>query len=339
MMTLRRTVGALVVLASLVLSGCTPATPVWSKRGGPPRVVVTIPPLDNFVRNVGGDHIAVVSLCTDKGPHHYEYAPQDALLLREADLFFAIGLTLDDSFADPAQVASHNPRLRYVKLGERLPENLLITEEHEEPKGKEEHKHAGHEGHEGHHHGAFDPHVWLGIPQCVQMVETIRDELKKVDSAHADDYDRNAAGYVESLKKLQSHGKEVLKDKKDRKIISFHESLRYFAKSFDIHIVDSIERAPGEEPTPAHLAELVKRCKEEKVRVIAVEPQYQKGTSADTLKKELRKEGVEADLVVIDPLETADKKELTDDGRELKDKKWYEMKMRQNLDALAKQLP
>ena len=45
-------------------------------------------------------------------------------------------------------------------------------------------------------------------------------------------------------------GEKVLKDKKDRRIISFHESLGYFAKEFDITIVDVIEEGPGQEPGP-----------------------------------------------------------------------------------------
>ncbi|HEY7423138.1 MAG TPA: metal ABC transporter substrate-binding protein, partial [Gemmataceae bacterium] len=233
-MTKRRTMETVVVLAAVVLGsgwlGCARSTPLWQNRGGPPRVVVTIPALDSFVRNVGGDHIGLVCLCTTKGPHHYEYTPDDANLLRDADLFFAIGLTLDDKFANPIQRESHNARLRYVTLGERLPKELLRKgEEHEH--GKEE---AKHEHEHEHEHGEYDPHIWLGIPQAIAMVEIIRDELKKVDPTHQADYDKNAADYIETLQKLHADGKAKLKDKKNRKIIAFHESLGYFADSFDL---------------------------------------------------------------------------------------------------------
>jgi zinc transport system substrate-binding protein len=343
-MTKRRMAAVVGILAAIVLgsgfSGCARSTPLWQKRGGPPRVVVTIPALDSFVRNVGGDHVALVCLCTTKGPHHYEYTPDDAILMRDADLFFAIGLTLDEKFADPIQRESHNARLRYVELGERLPKELLRKgEEHEHEHGKEEAKHE--HAHE-HEHGEYDPHVWLGIPQAIAMVEVIRDELKKVDSdpAHQADYDKNAAAYIETLKKLHADGKAKLKDKKNRKIIAFHESLGYFADSFDLKIVDAIEMAPGQEASPTHLAKLVKKCKDEDVRVIAVEPQYQQGSSAKVLKEEVNnqvKKNIE--FAVVDPLETADAKDLSEDGKELKSKDWYEKKMRENLDELAKKLP
>lgn len=325
-----------VVLAAIVLgsglSGCARSTPLWLKRGGPPRVVVTIPALDSFVRNVGGEHVGLVCLCTTKGPHHYEYLPDDAILLRDADLFFAIGLTLDDKFADPIQTESHNARLRYVKLGERLPKNLLRKGEEHEEEGKHEHEHE-----HDHEHGEHDPHVWLGIPQAVAMIEVIRDELKNVDgdAAHQADYDKNAAAYIDKLKKLHEDGKAQFKDKKNRNLIAFHESLGYFADSFDLKIIDAIEMAPGQEASPTHLAKLVKKCKDEDVHVIAVEPQYQQGSSAKVLKDEMKN----VEFAVVDPLETASEQDLSDDGKELKSKVWYEKKMQQNLDELAKKLP
>ena len=309
-MTKRHMVGACLVVVAMALvsalPGCSRSTPVWNNRGGPPRVVVTIPALDNFVRNVGGDHVAVVCLCTTQGPHHYQYNAEDAMLLRQADLFFAIGLQLDEKFAEPIQIESHNAHLQYVKLGERLPKKLLLPmrEEHEHGKEEEGHEH----GHE-HEHGANDPHVWLGIEQAKAMVEIIRDELKKADPNHEADYDKNATSYLEKLDKLHSYGKKQLKDKKNRKIIAFHESLGYFAKSFDLNIVDVIEVTPGSESAQPHLVNLAKKCKEENVQVIAVEPQYSQETSAKLLKE--HNKGIE--FVVVDPLETADKKDSQGD--------------------------
>jgi ABC-type Zn uptake system ZnuABC Zn-binding protein ZnuA len=331
-------IGIVAVLALAgFLASCTKSPPAWRERGGPPRVVVTIPALDNFVRNVGGDHVGVVCLCTTQGPHHYEYNTQDAMLLREADLFFAIGLKLDDKFADPIQRESHNPRLQYVKLGEsKRMEKLLLHLKEEHEHGKEEHDHA----HE-HEHGEHDPHIWLGIPQAIVLVELIRDELKKADPNHEADYDKNAENYIKKLNKLLADGKGQLKEKKNRKIIAFHESLAYFAKSFDIDIVDVVEVMPGSEASQAHMVKLARECLDKDVRVIAVEPQYPRDTSAKLLQKEVKEKQKDKDIafVAIDPLETVDKEDLKGDGKELKSPEWYDKKMRQNLDNLAKALP
>jgi ABC-type Zn uptake system ZnuABC Zn-binding protein ZnuA len=219
--------------------------------------------------------------------------------------------------------------LQYVRIGDRLPKNLLRANEEKHEHGEKE------EGHD-HEHGEYDPHIWLGIPQAIGMVEVIRDELKKLDPDHAGDFDKNADAYIKKLKKLQTEGQEKLKDKKNRKLIAFHESLGYFAKSFDLDIVDVLEVTPGSEPSPAHMVQVAKKCKEHDVHVIAVEPQYPVVSSAKVLEQQVKN----IQFVIVDPLETAEnKKDLKDDEKELKSADWYERKMRQNLDALAKGLP
>src|SRR5271166_6586126 len=105
--------------------GCAVQDEAW-KGAASPRVVVTIPPLASFVKGVGGEHVTVHSLCTNQGPHQYDYSVSDLRYFRRADLFFANGLTLDEAFADRLDKNSGNARLRYVKLGDRLPRDLLL---------------------------------------------------------------------------------------------------------------------------------------------------------------------------------------------------------------------
>jgi ABC-type Zn uptake system ZnuABC Zn-binding protein ZnuA len=336
-----------VLVAALVVAGCGTPPAAWADANAP-HVVVTIPPLQSFVQNVAGKHAEVKCLCTEKGPHHYEYDVQDTLAFRDADLFFAIGLVLDEAFADKLAPHARRAQFRYVKLGERLPADLKLKshDDDEDDKGhdkkdadhdkkdkdhdhKDKDAHGQAHGHD-HEHGEIDPHVWLGIPQAKAMVEVIRDELKRVDPSHAADYDANAKKYAEALDTLLSDGRAQLKGKKNRKVISFHESLAYFAKSFDVDIADTIETGPGFEPGPGRLKRLVELCKKDDIRVLAVEPQYSKTTSAATLERELQGK---LRPVEIDPLETAT------DAKDLKDPKWYEAKMRRNIQDLAGALP
>lgn len=333
MMT-RRKVTAVLLVAALAgaagLGGCARIDDPWKEQSGKPRIVVTFAPLYSFVRGVAGDRAAVLCLCTEQGPHHYEASAGDALKLQKADIFFANGLGLDDKFADAIQAQSHNPNLRYVKLGDRLPRDLKIPEGHEEGDKHEGGKEEGH-----HHEGEYDPHVWLGIPQAIGMVEVMRDELKKIDADHAKDYDDNARRYIDSLKALLAEGRKALAGKKDRNLVSFHDSLSYFAdeKSFGLTIVDAIELAPGDEVTGVRLRDLIAKCIKEKVHVIAVEPQYPDNTSAEKLRQELAKK-MKVAKVIVDPLETGTMQELRKLGA-----KWYERKMRENVDNLAKSLP
>jgi zinc transport system substrate-binding protein len=186
-------------------------------------------------------------------------------------------------------------------------------------------------GHHHHHHGGSDPHVWLGIPEAIALTQCIRDELVKADPEHRGNYEKRAADYILKLEKLGADGKKALADKKDRNIVAFHDSLQYFARSFGLKVVASIEGLAGQEPDPGRFKDLLKACQRDNVRVIAVEPQYPRNTAAKSLLTELKAKGV-PDVVFaeVDPLETAEPDQLKPD--------YYEKKMRENIENLAKAL-
>ena len=259
----RRLAAALVLVLGVALvtlvgiPGCTPATDPWEGETGTPRVVVTIAPLYSFVKGVMGKQGSVKCLCTTTGPHHRLADPRDARLLHKADAIFSVGLELDERFTDSLVLVARRKDLPYVKLGEKLPKEMLRELTHDEDEHDAKHKHAA--GHH-HEHGSEDPHVWLGVPEAIAMVEVIRKELVGMDEAHKDDYNKNAEKYTAALKKLQADGLAMLKDKKVKRIVSFHDALGYFARTFDLNIAGVIEQGPGDEPTPGRLAELVKLC-------------------------------------------------------------------------------
>jgi zinc transport system substrate-binding protein len=143
-------------------------------------------------------------------------------------------------------------------------------------------------------------------------------------------YGDNAKAFIEKLTNLHAEGKALLKDKKNRTILPFHGSLAYFAKSFDLKLVDPIQDVPGQEPTARQLEKIVDNCVKHNVRVIAVEPQYGAGSSARVIVDALKQKGLDPVVIVIDPLETCPDGEMSRD--------WYERKMRANLEALAKAL-
>jgi ABC-type Zn uptake system ZnuABC Zn-binding protein ZnuA len=297
-----------------------------------PKVLASFPPVYCFALNVAGDDAHVQTLLTTTGPHDYQPSSRDNLKLRRADLFFINGLALDEKFAEQLQSNSDNPNLPLIELGERVPNKIALGHEKEE---KEEGARRGSPdpADHHHHHGAFDPHVWLGIPEAIVMVEAIRDELKAIDPDHAAGYDKRAADYVAKLKQLQADGQDALRDVKpaQRKLIAFHDSLRYFARSFGVEIAGVMEVRPGVPPDPHQFKQLVETCRKDDIRVIAVEPQY----SADAAKRLIEGTGMKDMRVIeIDPMETAlaeDFDAAHEHGRDL-----YERKMKANIDQLRR---
>ncbi len=313
----RLLVASLLAAAALLpLAGCGGRSDPWAGATGP-KVVATFAPIACFARNVAGPDATVKTVLTTQGPHSAETPLAQAVLLKKADLFFSNGLGLDDKIVEKLKLAGGGPTLKVVDLGVKIARKDL-----------EEMAHDHDAGHDHKHTHAKDPHVWLGLDHATTFVTGIRDELKQIDPAHAADYDRRTADYAATLAQVKADGVALLKDKKERSFVSFHESLTYFAKSFELEIAAVLEKTPGQEPTPAELQKIISQCLEEKVRVIAVEPQYSSQSSAKYLLQALKDKGLaDVVLVEIDPCETADPADLTPG--------WYEAKMRANLSALA----
>ena len=307
-------------VTTAVLIGCSSEQTGWPDKPGL-KVVASFPPIACFAMNVAGPEGTVKAASTSQGVHHFDPKLSEIRLVSHADLLLINGLGLDERPTEKMQKGSGNKRIKIVPLGNRIDEKLL-------EEGTCDHDHDGGEAHHDHGH---DPHVWMGINHAITMVQGIAETYKEHDTGKAAEYDQRAKLYTEKLLKLQSEGLEVLKDKKDRKILAFHSSLTYFAKTFNIKIADVIQQSPGREPTGKQLEALVAACVVNKVRVIAVEPQYSGQNAAKRILEELKRRGVEDPVMIeLDPLETADEKDLNAE--------WYEVKMRANIQALAKVL-
>jgi ABC-type Zn uptake system ZnuABC Zn-binding protein ZnuA len=319
----RRT-GFLAALGSalfmFLFPGCSSRDDVWPKDHSGPKVVVSFAPLYCFAVNVAGEDAVVRNMMTTSGPHHFNPTDRDARLLQRADVFLINGLELEGDKPATLAKSSGNKALKVVDLGALIPAEKLLE-------GSCHHDHGDGAPHV---HGK-DPHVWLSPDYAILQVQGIRDALKAADPAHAAGYDQRAAAYIEKLQQLKEHGVSQFSNKTDRKIVTFHDSMTYFARTFDINIVGVVQKNPGSEPNGKDLAELIGLCADAKnpVRVITVEPQYSTSSSANEVVKELRHRNVpDPVLVEFDPLETVTPGELTPE--------WYVSRMRANIEALAR---
>ncbi len=319
-----RVAPALVVLLAITLTflGCKPKTvgPEWT---GEVKVAVSFPALYCFAANVVGDVGTVKSVKSTQGAHGSEVTAQDREMVETADVLFINGLGLDDTFAKNLTKTTANSRLTVIDVGGQMGDKYLL---HSDGCAC---KHDG-DDHD-HHHGDHDPHVWLGPDQAKRMVEVIRKELSAKYPAHAATFTKNAEAYSEKLVALKAEGQDKLKatQKGERKIVTVHGSMNYFASAFDLTVAGVVQTTPGKEPTDKELKELIEACKKEKVRVIAAEPQFSTRGAVKTLTDELTRAGIANPVVIeLDPLETATRDELKPD--------WYEAKMRANIAAAAK---
>ncbi len=310
------------LLPSLLLPftflSCRKADPIWPEQGKL-RVLVSFPPLYCFAKNVAGDDADVRCLLTTKGPHDYNPDHKDIQMARGADLVLINGLELDEFVI---KLAGKNED-KIVKIAEAIPQKQRLAMK----EGGLVH------GDHVHPHGDHDPHVWLGPAQAKVMVERIAAELSARDLGNKKGYQERAQAYLQKLDQLQKDGAAAFKNKKNRRFITTHESLGYFAQAFDLEIVGSIQPQAGVEGNVKEITKLMELCKAKQVAVIAVEPQYSKGP-AQYLRQLLGNLGVTVQLVEVDPLETVP----TTDNNGNPDPDFYLQQMRRNIDDLAKAL-
>ena len=309
----------LIVGLCLACVGCpsSSTSDAWPP-GDKPKVLVSFPPLHSFATNVAGDDAVVKCFLTTTGPHAESDPPVDRIqLAAKADVFFINGLGLEGALPDKIQRKTTNRGWKVVDLGGQLDPRTLLEGvcHHEHKDGKHDHDHG------------TDPHVWLDVRKVKIMVNGIRDELKARDPSHAAGYDQRAAAYGERLDLLREYGLGLFKDLKQKKLISFHDSLRYFADCYGLEIAEAIQVDPGVEPSAEKMKQIVELCLKDHITAIAVEPQFPTNTSAKAILNALHQKDLQARFVEIDPLETAPE---TDLGPEL-----YEKKIRDNLKNLA----
>jgi len=303
----------------LAVTSCSnPPEEIWPVNKAP-RILTSFAPIQCFALNVAGDDAAVKVILSTEGAHHGgDPSAHQLRLAAKADVLYFVGIGLDDNIASKVKMSASNPKLSLVALGKSIdPKCLLEGECHHQHKPGEVHEHG------------LDPHVWLSPKHAITMVEAIRDELKRIDPAHAAGYESRADAYISKLKKLESEGVAMLSGKKDRKILTHHDSLQYFARDFGLEIVSYIQTSEVE-PGADELKDILDAAKKNSVRVIAVEPQFSRNSAASVIKAGLEKEKINAVFVPVDTLEAADEADLTAD--------FYERKMRENLENLAKAL-
>ncbi|MCS7241919.1 metal ABC transporter substrate-binding protein [Candidatus Caldatribacterium sp.] len=216
-------------------------------------VAASIPPLCNLIAEVGKERVNVLQLIPNGvNPHTYEPTPLDAAKTAQAEAFFLVGLGFDTYLEKVIKAVKGNEApIFYVSVGL----NLLGDE------------------HESHHSGA-NPHVWLSLRNAQVILATIAQSLATLDPQGKAFYEENARKYAQVLADLDSRFAKAIASLPSCSFVATHNSLSYLARDYGLLEVGVLEKAPGYEPTPQELTELVALMRKRNVRVIVVEPQF-----------------------------------------------------------------
>jgi zinc/manganese transport system substrate-binding protein len=254
----------LVALTSLlVLTGCGQAA---GEEDGL-QVVATTSIWGDVVTNIVGDD-ANVEVLIPVGADAHDFEPTSAQIaaLQEADLVIANGLGLEEPMEDILESAAADGANIYEVAPDLDP--LPLSEEESEDDHGEDH---GEE--DSHDHEGDDPHVWFDPLRMATAAELIAERLAEIDSSI--DWQTRASDYAAELVRTDEEITQIVAaiDPEDRKIVTNHEALGYFASRYGFDVIGVV--IPGgstlADPSSADLAALVEEIEHEGVETIFAE--------------------------------------------------------------------
>ena len=261
-----------------------------------PNVAADIAPVHSLVSRVM-DGIGAPKLGVQSGasPHGYRLRPSEAKALQDADLVFWMGeeLTpwLDGALKTLASKAS---------ITTLMDQEGVILHDFRESVLFEAHDHSDHDDEKDHDdhddHGGHDPHSWLSPENAKLWLNIIASKLSVSDPENAATYFMNAAAGQTEIEEMITEVSATLKPVQGGKFVVFHDAYQYFENDFDFYASGAISMSDASDPSPARIAKIQKRIRDEGIQCVLAEPQFKRGLVATVM------EGSEATASVIDPL-------------------------------------
>ncbi|MBS4241671.1 metal ABC transporter solute-binding protein, Zn/Mn family [Campylobacter vulpis] len=230
-----------------------------------PVASVSIAPQEFFVKKIAGDSVEINTLLPQNSDEHtFEFKTSHLSKLEKSDLYFTMGLEFEKVFLD--KFKRNFPNLSIVNTQKNI-HFLEFEEEHE---------------HHDHDH-AKDIHTWLDPILVKTLATNIATALKEKYPQNAKMYENNLQNFHKELEDLNLQINEELKGVKNRKFIVYHPSWAYFAKRYRLEQIP-VEIA-GKEPKISDLKRIIKKAREENIKVIFVQPGFPEN-AAKVLAKE-----------------------------------------------------
>ncbi len=224
------------------------------------KVVASSSDLASIVKEVGGDKVDVSSIGQGKSNLHFiEMLPSYMLKVSQADVYFKVGLALDQWAAGIID-GSRNDKIVVVDCSTGI--DVL-----EKPTGKVD-------ASMGDVHPDGNPHYWLDPRNGKIIAQNVAGGLSQADPSNAAVYKSNADTFGKRLDSAWQIWSSRAAAFKGTPVISYHSTWAYFANAFGIDVVGFIEPKPGIEPTASHTAELIDIMKKRNVKVIFREPYF-----------------------------------------------------------------
>jgi len=257
-MPVRKAVLSLFLLL-LTFLGCTSTPP-----GGDGIVVtVSIFPLADVVRNIGGERVRVrVLIPPGASPHLFEPAPEAFRHFSETQLFVMVGAGLE-FWAEKLIAATASEDLLVIRAADGVP---LIQ--------MGGHQHGGGSRPGGDDTELGNPHLWLDPVVVRDVARRVGQTLMRLDPEHAGEYRHRLTAYEQQLERLDESIRSAVSQFRTKEYVAFHPAWSYFSRRYGLHEVGVIQRSPGRDPTPKQIEAVINSIREYGIDAVFAEPQF-----------------------------------------------------------------
>lgn len=195
-----------------------------STGSGAASVAATTGLVADLTERVAGPDAEVQQIIPDSSsPHDFQLSVEDRRRLEDAVLVAASGagleqgIPLDDVDSPRWELAEHVGKLRPFE------------------------------------EGGSDPHVWMDPTNVARALPSLADALAEADPEHAAGYRARAAAFAVELNELDAEIRRRVEEipKADRKLVTSHDALGYFADRYGFEVVATTFPASGPEAEPS----------------------------------------------------------------------------------------
>jgi zinc/manganese transport system substrate-binding protein len=127
-------------------------------------------------------------------------------------------------------------------------------------------------------HPMGNPHYWLDPANAIRIAIQVQRKLAELDPANAAFYAQRLDAFKVKIAAADTRWKAALAPYRGAKIVTYHNSWPNFARRYGLDVAGYVEPKPGVPPSPSHTFELINLMKQQKIKVILMEPYFDRKT-------------------------------------------------------------
>lgn len=231
----------LILFAVLALTGCN------DTQNNKRTITVSIEPLRFFTEEIAGNKFKVSTMVPEgMSPETYEPTVQQMIQLAHSDMFVKVG-AIGFEVAWMKRMEANAPHTLVIDSSEGIETVKTIN-------------------------GTDDPHTWMSAANAMIIAKNICDALVAIDQQDSTYFRQRLDKLYEKIQSTDLEVRKYITKDTSKSFLIYHPTLTYYARDYQLTQIPIEEE--GREPSSAQITEVIKKAKENRVKVLLVQKQF-----------------------------------------------------------------